>query len=95
MNDTVLEKQIFDMIVKKMKLQEIIREIPEEKLSYDTPLFESMDPDGIALDSIAALELVVLLQDNFGITIMDEDMAQLISVADIADFVRDRTSCEV
>lgn len=95
MNDTVLEKQIFDMIVEKMKLQEIINEIPEEKLSYDTPLFESMDPDGIALDSIAALELVVLLQDNFGITIMDEDMEQLISVAGIADFVRAKTSREV
>lgn len=90
MSDTALEKQIFNMIVEKMDLQEIIAEIPEEKRSYDTPLFESLDPEGIALDSIAALELVVLLQQNFNITIQDEDMMKLTSVTNIANFIRSK-----
>lgn len=90
MSEITLETQVFDMIVEKMNLQEIIAEIPEEKLSYDTPLFESLDPDGIALDSIAALELVVLLQQNFDLTIQDEDMVKLTSVANIADFIRSK-----
>lgn len=88
MSETNLEKQIFDMIVEKMDLQEIVAELPEDKLTYDTPLFESLDPDGIALDSIAALELVVLLKDNFGITVQDADMKKLTSVANIAEYVR-------
>lgn len=90
MSDTTLEKEIFDKIVEKLELQEIIQEIPEEKLAYDTPLFESMDPEGIALDSIASLELVVLLQENFNVTIQDEDMGKLTSVAKIADFIRSK-----
>lgn len=90
MNETSLEKNIFDMIVQKMDLEDIINELPPEKLAYDTPLFESMDPDGIALDSIAALELVVLLQENFSITVQDGDMKKLTSVKNIADFVREK-----
>lgn len=90
MSDTTLENQVFNMIVEKMDLQEIIAEIPEEKLSYDTPLFESLDPEGIALDSIAALELVVLLQQNFNLTIQDEDMIKLTSVTNIANFIRSK-----
>ncbi len=89
MEDTNLEQQVFDMIVKKMDLQEIADELPEEKLSYDTPLFESMDPDGLALDSIAALELVVLLKEHFDITVRDEDMSKLTTVSNIANFIRD------
>lgn len=88
MSDTALEKQIFDMIVEKMDLQEIIDELPAEKLAYDTPLFESMDPGGIALDSIAALELVVLLKDHYGITVKDTDMKKLTTVANIAEYIR-------
>ncbi len=88
MSDTALEKQVFDMIVEKMDLQEIIDELPAEKLAYETPLFESMDPDGIALDSIAALELVVLLKDHFGITVKDTDMKKLTTVANIAEYIR-------
>ncbi len=88
MADNTLEQQILDMIIEKMDLKEIVAELPEEKLAYDAALFESIDPDGIALDSIAALELVVLLKEHFDITVQDEDMAKLTTVANIADFVR-------
>lgn len=88
MEKTNLEKQIFDMIVEKMDLKDVAAELPEEKLSYDTPLFESLDPDGLALDSISALELVVLLKEHFDVTVGDEDMAKLTTVNNIAQFIR-------
>lgn len=90
MNDQSLEKEIFDAIVERMELAEVIAEIPPEKLVYDTPLFESMDSEGIALDSVDALELVVLLQEKYDITVQDEDMARLVSVARIAEFVAEK-----
>ena len=70
-----------------MDLAEVVAELPQEKLAHDTPLFESMDSEGIALDSVDALELVVLLQEKYGITVLDEDMSKLVSVARIAEFV--------
>ncbi len=90
MNNESLEKEIFDAIVERMGLAEVIAELPPEKLAYDTPLFESMDSEGIALDSIDALELVVLLQEKYGITVLDEDMSRLVSAARIAEFVTEK-----
>ena len=90
MEEKKLEQQIFDAIVEKMDLQECVDELEPEKLSYDTPLFESLDPDGLALDSIAALELVVILQDTFHVVVNDEDMKKLTSVSSIATFIQER-----
>ena len=89
MADNSLEKQIYDIIVEKMELQEIVEELPPEKLTYDSPLFEMIDPDGIALDSIAVLELVVLLKENFNIIVQDEDMDKLTTVSSIAEYIRE------
>ena len=88
MSELSLEQEIFDMIVKGMEMEEEIKEMPEDKLAFDRPLFQSMDPDGLALDSLEALELVVLLKDSYGITVQDEDIHKLTSVSKIADFVR-------
>ena len=58
-------------------------------LGDDTPLF---GPDGLGLDSIDALELVLGLQKEFGIVI--EDRAQAVKVLatidTIAEFIRSR-----
>lgn len=90
MKNKISEQQIFDLIVQRMGLSDIIDELPAEKLAFDTPIFESADPDGLALDSIAALELVVLLQENFGIKIQDEDLQRLTSVTNIAKFIEEK-----
>ncbi len=90
MNDHSLEQEIFDAIVERMELAEVIAELPPEKLAFDTPLFESMDPDGIALDSVDSLELVVLLQEKYGIEVEDEEMSRLVSVEKIAAFVTEK-----
>ena len=90
MNDHSLEQEIFDAIVERMELAEVIAELPPEKLAFDTPLFESMDPDGIALDSVDSLELVVLLQEKYGIEVEDEERSRLVSVEKIAAFVTEK-----
>ena len=90
MNDHSLEQEIFDAIVERMELAEVIAELPPEKLAFDTPLFESRDPDGIALDSVDSLELVVLLQEKYGIEVEDEEMSRLVSVEKIAAFVTEK-----
>ena len=90
MNDHSLEQEIFDAIVERMELAEVIAELPPEKLAFDTPLFASMDPDGIALDSVDSLELVVLLQEKYGIEVEDEEMSRLVSVEKIAAFVTEK-----
>lgn len=48
-----------------------LEDLQPEKLQADTPLF---GPDGLGLDSIDALELVVILKRAFGVKI--EDRAQ-------------------
>lgn len=90
MSDLSLEKEIFDMIVGQMGLEEVLPTIAKEKLSYDTPIFESMDPEGLALDSLSALDLVILIKEKYGIEVEDEDFKQLDTISNIAKFVRSR-----
>ena len=58
----------------------------------DAPIF-GQDPQGagLGLDSIDALELVVLVEERFDVTIPDEDVGKraFASVAALADFIVD------
>ena len=90
MSELSLEQEIFDMIVKEMEMEEEIKEMSEERLAFDRPLLQSLDPEGLALDSLETLELVALLKDYYGITVQDEDIVKLTSVSKIADFVREK-----
>ena len=51
-------------IIESLNLQDIT----PEQISDDAPLF---GPGGLELDSIDALELVVMLEKNYGIVIKD------------------------
>ena len=57
-----------------------------EKIGDDTPLF---GPDGLGLDSIDALELVLGLQKEFGVIVEDRTVAVkvLASIDTIAKYV--------
>ncbi len=85
-----MKQEIFDVIVEKMEMQDILKEIPEEKLSFDTPLLESMDPDGLALDSLSLFELLIVLEDKYGVSIPDEDIGKLISIDAIEEYIREK-----
>jgi acyl carrier protein len=57
-----------------------------ESLGPDTPLVEG----GLALDSVSLLELIVAVEESFGVTVEDEDLSlELVAtIGSLADFVR-------
>lgn len=74
------------LIIHTLKLEEIT---PEE-IADDGPLFG----EGLGLDSIDALELVVALEKTYGVVIPDSEMGKKIfrSVNDLARFVKEQQS---
>lgn len=71
-------------IVESLRLQDII----PDQIDDDAPLFGA----GLDLDSIDALELVVMLEKHYGIVIKDieEGRPAFQSVRALAEFVRAR-----
>jgi acyl carrier protein len=59
MSEPDLRAQIKEMLVKNLMLQ-----VTPEQIGNDLPLF---GPDGLGLDSIDALELVVSMEKTFGV----------------------------
>lgn len=90
MSEVSLEQEIFDKIVEAMDMKEDIKDMSAEQRAFDRPLFQSMDPDGLALDSLEALELVALMKEAYGITVQDGEIMKLTSVSKIADFIREK-----
>lgn len=76
-----LKHRLKVMIVEGLKLED---KRPEE-IEDTAPIFV----DGLGLDSIDALELVVLIEDNFHVTIPDEEVGQraFASIDALADFI--------
>ncbi|SFE14865.1 acyl carrier protein [Chitinophaga sp. CF118] len=68
-------------IIEQLNLQEV----KPEEIGDDQPLFK----DGLGLDSIDALELIVLLQQNYNIRIANPEQGPEIfrSVRTIAEFI--------
>ena len=73
-------------IIESLKLQDIT----PEQIGDDAPLFGT----GLGLDSIDALELVVLLEKEYGIVIKDieEGRPAFRSVRTLADFIAAKRS---
>ncbi len=71
-------------IIESLNLQEVT----PEQIDDDAPLFGT----GLGLDSIDALELVVMLEKNYGIVIKDieEGRPAFRSVRTLADFIASR-----
>lgn len=73
-----LTKRIKKMIIKQLNL-----ELNSEEIDDNEPLFGM----GLGLDSVDALELVLGVEEEFGITIGDEDIEAFRSVNSIADYI--------
>jgi len=57
-----------EMIIETLKLEDVTA----EEIGNDSPLFG----DGLGLDSIDALELVVAIEKHFDVIIEDEDVGK-------------------
>ena len=79
-----LKAQIREMIVRDLKLQGV----KPEEIKDDAPLFE----EGLGLDSLDAVELVVLVKKHFDVQIedMDEGQEAFRSIQTLAEFIAAR-----
>lgn len=72
--------------IKSLMVENLMLKTPAEEIADDLPLF---GPEGLGLDSIDALELVVCLEKNFGVSVPNSSEARsaLATVNSIADYV--------
>jgi acyl carrier protein len=78
-----LAAKVKDLIVRRLKL-----EIDPASIEDDSPLFG----EGLGLDSIDALELVLGLEQEFGIKVQDEEVGvkAFASVNALCDFIEQK-----
>ena len=82
-----------DELIAKLKTEIIevlnLEDISPEDIDPEAPLFG----DGLGLDSIDALELIVLLERNYGIKIQDPKDGRKVfySVKTMAEFIQQHT----
>jgi len=78
-------KELTDKLKKEIIEVLNLEDVKPEDIDVDAPLFG----DGLGLDSIDALELIVLLEKNYGIKIEDPKEGRKIftSVRTMADYI--------
>ncbi len=81
----MLEPDLRDQI-KEMMVENLMLKVTKEEIADDLPLF---GVDGLGLDSIDALELVVSLEKKFGVSVPNSETAKLAlaTVDSIHDYV--------
>lgn len=81
LNREELKKRLKVLLIEGLKLED---KRPDD-IDDAAPIFV----DGLGLDSIDALELVVLIEEHFHVTIPDEDVGQMAfaSIEALADFI--------
>lgn len=75
---TALNLRLKNLLVDSLELV-----TPADQVGDDQPLFGR----GLELDSLDTLEIVVLIEENFGVAISDDDSGVFGSVNRLADFV--------
>jgi acyl carrier protein len=59
--------------IKEAMIEELMLQEEPDEIADDDPLF---GPEGVGLDSVDALQLVVALEKNFGLKIADAEAAK-------------------
>ncbi len=72
--------------IKEMMVENLMLKVTKEEIADDLPLF---GPDGLGLDSIDALELVVSLEKKFGVSVPNSEAAKqaLATVNSLHDYI--------
>lgn len=91
-----MDKQLKDIIVQRQEVLDMLKESlisrlnlyqSKEQVDDDTPLFGS----GLKLDSVDATELVVMLDDEFGVRVTEgDDPSYMRNVNSLASFIINR-----
>ena len=86
MNKETLKSELKLLIIETLRLEDV----KPDSIKDEDPLFG----EGLGLDSIDALELVVAIEKNYGVLIEDEEvgMEAFASIDALADFVIDKKS---
>lgn len=84
-NYNQLKKEITEMIIDELGLDDV----EVEEVNFEAPLFMSQDEneEGLGLDSVDALEIIVGIKKKYQIKIADENKKVLKSIDTLADFV--------
>ena len=85
---TDLKRRLKELLIERLKFEDMTPEdIPD-----DEPLFAG----GLGLDSIDALEIVVMLESEFGIKVKNESSARehFRSISTLAGFVEQRVAAQ-
>ena len=76
------DKEIFDRVVM----------IIQERQGEDFVVTENLSlKDDLDADSVALMEFILTIEDEFGIEISDEEIDNLNSVADVLAIIKNRT----
>ena len=71
---------------------EKVKEVVAEKLNVDeSEITESTSfKDDLDADSLDLFEMVMALEEEFGIEIPSEDLEKLVTVGDVLDYLKDK-----
>jgi acyl carrier protein len=77
-----------------MAVEERIKEIIVEQLgvSADEAVNEASFIDDLGADSLDIVELVMAIEEEFGIEVPDEDAERMQSIGDVISYVQEKTS---
>jgi acyl carrier protein len=77
-----------------MAVEDRIREIIVEQLgvSADEAVNEASFIDDLGADSLDIVELVMAIEEEFGIEVPDEDAERMQNIGDVISYVQEKTS---
>jgi acyl carrier protein len=83
-----------ELVEDRMAIEERIREIIVEQLgvSADEAVNEASFIDDLGADSLDIVELVMAIEEEFGLEIPDEDAERMQNIGDVISYVQEKTS---